>query len=80
MFLAADEQSAGATAWLAVLICVAVALAVLFVAALLSVLRAPLPPSARIAWVLGVFVFPLLGPVVWFTVGRRATPSVAARR
>lgn len=76
MSLAADGQSAGAIAWLVVLICVAAALLVLFVAALVSVLRAPLSPAARVAWVLGVLVFPLVGPVAWFTVGRRATPQV----
>lgn len=53
---------------------VALGLVVLFIAALVSVLRSPrLASGGKAVWVLLVFVFPLLGPLVWFIWGRHSS-------
>lgn len=44
----------------------------LFIAALVSILGKHMMSSDRKAvWVLVVFVFPVLGPLLWFTIGRK---------
>lgn len=50
---------------------VAVALLVLWIAALISVLGAPIGCGAKILWLLVVFALPFLGSVLWFVAGRR---------
>lgn len=73
MLFASEAATAGSVAWLVVVLCVVVALLAVFVAALVSVLRAPgLGGAARAVWVVAVLVFPLLGPLAWFFAGRRA--------
>ena len=52
---------------------------VLFVVGVISVARAPsLTSTARAVWILALLVFPLLGSLVWFTVGRRSAQQAAA--
>jgi hypothetical protein len=63
--------------WLVVVIAATIALAALFVAAAVSVVRSPrLTSTGRVLWIVALLVFPLLGPVVWFLVGRRSTAQV----
>lgn len=43
----------------------------LFISALLSILKTPnVSTTARAVWVVITFVFPILGPLVWFVTGR----------
>lgn len=49
----------------------AVALLVFWIAALVSVLGAPIGCGAKILWLLVVFALPFLGSVLWFVAGRR---------
>lgn len=51
--------------------------AVLWVAALVSVLRTTTAGRALV-WVVLTLVFPVLGPVVWFAVGRRLERATTA--
>lgn len=44
---------------------------VLFIAALVSVLRSPLTGAMKLVWVVVAFIAPFLGPVLWFVIGRR---------
>jgi cytochrome c oxidase assembly factor CtaG len=55
-----------------VIIILMIAAAVLFIAALVSIIKAPRASTGeRVIWVLVVLILPLLGPLVWFIVGRR---------
>ncbi|MFB2584601.1 PLDc N-terminal domain-containing protein [Herbiconiux liukaitaii] len=55
-----------------VIILLSIAAFVLFIAALISIIRAPRASAAeRVIWVLVVLILPLLGSIVWFAVGRR---------
>jgi Phospholipase_D-nuclease N-terminal len=77
VLFAADGQSAGSVAGLGIAVVVGLALLALFVAALLSVLRSTrLTGTGRIVWIIAVLVFPLLGPLAWFLVGRRSSAEV----
>lgn len=60
---------AGMTTLLMVLI-VAVPV-LLFIAALVSIIRADLSGMGRFLWIVVSLAFPLAGPIVWFIVGRR---------
>ncbi|MBD8506027.1 PLDc N-terminal domain-containing protein [Hoyosella sp. G463] len=63
-----DAVSIGLVILLAV---VAIAALVLFIAALVSVLSSTvLSGVGKIVWILLIFVFPLLGPLLWFFLGR----------
>ena len=53
----------------------AVGTVVLWVVALGQVLRRPQAGTAQVAWVLVIVLLPLLGAVLWFTVGRRQTSA-----
>ncbi|WP_157156764.1 MULTISPECIES: PLD nuclease N-terminal domain-containing protein [unclassified Diaminobutyricimonas] len=44
----------------------------LFVWAIVSVAQTPAEPTPKVLWVLVVLFFPLLGPILWFTIGRPA--------
>jgi hypothetical protein len=58
--------------WHVVLIIAILAAFVLFIAALISIVRAPRASMGeRVIWVLVVLIMPLLGSIVWFAVGRR---------
>jgi hypothetical protein len=59
------------------LLLVSAAGAVLWVCALVSVLRTAIAWRA-VVWVLVTLVFPVLGPVVWFVVGRDHERAVDA--
>ncbi|MGI5507324.1 PLD nuclease N-terminal domain-containing protein [Lentzea sp. CA-135723] len=50
------------------------ALLVFWIAALVSVLAAPVGCGAKILWLLVVFALPFVGSLLWFVVGRRTTP------
>ncbi|GGC67029.1 PLDc N-terminal domain-containing protein [Hoyosella rhizosphaerae] len=63
-------------AWTAV----AAVAVVLLVAAVVSVLRTPV--ESRVAgalWMLGVILFPIIGPLAWFAVGRSAVRAKITR-
>ncbi|MEU0877133.1 PLD nuclease N-terminal domain-containing protein [Lentzea sp. NPDC005914] len=49
----------------------AAALLIFWIAALVSVLGAPIGCGAKILWLLVVFALPFLGSVLWFVAGRR---------
>ncbi|MGI9031557.1 MAG: PLDc N-terminal domain-containing protein [Ilumatobacteraceae bacterium] len=58
----------GAAVLLAVIV---IALVVLFIAALVSIVRTSrLSGGGKLLWVVIVFVFPLIGSIVWFAFGR----------
>jgi hypothetical protein len=58
--------------WHVVLLLISLAAFVLFIAALVSIVRAPRASTGeRVIWVLVVLILPLLGSIVWFAVGRR---------
>lgn len=43
---------------------------VLDIVALVSVFGAPMETRARILWIILILVLPLLGPILWFLLGR----------
>lgn len=52
---------------------VALLAVVLFITSLISILASPrYTGGAKILWIIGVFVFPVAGPLVWFLGGRTA--------
>ncbi|RMB77776.1 PLDc_N domain-containing protein [Rhodococcus sp. SBT000017] len=52
---------------------------VLFVAALVSIIRSPnYTVAGRAVWIFVVLAFPFLGPLVWFVWGRKSTFAVDA--
>ncbi|MGV9368084.1 PLD nuclease N-terminal domain-containing protein [Amycolatopsis sp. NPDC003731] len=55
------------------------AFAVLFLAALVGILRSPLTGGMKLVWVVFAFCAPFLGSVLWFLFGRRDA-AVAVRR
>lgn len=44
---------------------------VMFVSALVGVLRSPMTPGMKLVWTVASFAAPVLGPLVWFMFGRR---------
>ncbi|HWD01563.1 MAG TPA: PLD nuclease N-terminal domain-containing protein [Amycolatopsis sp.] len=50
---------------------------ILFLAALVSVLGSPLTGGMKVVWVVFAFCAPLLGPLLWFFVGRRSAEAGA---
>jgi hypothetical protein len=53
--------------------------AALFIVALISIARNRTYSSGgTVVWALIVFAFPMLGPVLWFSVGRRARQDLPA--
>lgn len=58
----------------------AVALLIFWIAALISVLGAPIGCGAKILWLLVVFALPFLGSVLWFVAGRRSAGSYGVIR
>ena len=50
---------------------------VLFIAALVSIIRSPnYTVAGRAVWIFVVLAFPFLGPLVWFIWGRKSTFAV----
>lgn len=78
MLLATDAaRSAGSVVGAVLALIVVAGLVALFVAAVVSVLRSPrLTGTGRILWIIAVLIFPLLGPLAWFLVGRRSSAEV----
>lgn len=73
----ADAESIFTGVWLAVVVVVGLALLALFIAGVVSVLRSPrLTTTGRALWILGMLVFPLLGPLAWFVFGRRSNATI----
>ncbi|MFF1252679.1 PLD nuclease N-terminal domain-containing protein [Pseudarthrobacter sp. NPDC058329] len=63
-------------AWDAMVTIVSVCLAALFVAALVSILRSKnQTPAGTALWVLVALAVPVLGPLLWFIAGRKATQA-----
>ncbi|GLY47020.1 PLD nuclease N-terminal domain-containing protein [Lentzea sp. NBRC 102530] len=74
-FALSDQNAGWLEGGLLVLVALgAVALLVFWIAALFSVLGAPIGCGAKILWLLVVFALPFLGSLLWFVVGRRMTP------
>lgn len=72
-----DAESAAAGVWLVIVLAAIAAQIVLFVAGVVSALRsARLTTTGRVAWIVAMFVFPLLGPLAWFGFGRRGTAEI----
>ncbi|WP_208322643.1 MULTISPECIES: PLD nuclease N-terminal domain-containing protein [unclassified Salinibacterium] len=40
--------------------------------ALVSIAHTPSEPTPKVLWVLVVLFFPLIGPILWFVIGRSA--------
>lgn len=70
--LAQDDNQLWGGAAIAVSVLLALAFAVFFVAALVSILRSPQSGGMKLVWVVFAFVAPFLGSLLWFLVGRRA--------
>lgn len=64
------------TAWHLLILLVALLPLIL---ALVSIIRSPrLSSGYKALWVIVVFVFPFLGPLVWFLFGRTMNPGPSA--
>lgn len=54
-----------------------VGLVTLFIAALVSVVKSPrLMAGGKLVWIVVVFCFPFLGPLVWFLWGRHVQTTM----
>jgi hypothetical protein len=53
---------------------VAIPLLLLWIAALVSILRHEHTPLV-VLWVIGTFFFPVMGPIAWFLIGRGVAES-----
>ena len=52
---------------------VAAVVAILFVSSLISILASPrYTGGGKLLWIIGIFVFPIAGPLVWWLGGRNA--------
>ncbi|GAA3437704.1 PLD nuclease N-terminal domain-containing protein [Kutzneria kofuensis] len=51
---------------------------VLYVVALVDVLRLDMDGSTRVGWVLGILVLPVVGAVAWLVFGRRTVRRASA--
>ncbi len=61
-------------AWEAATPLVGLVIAILFIAALISIMRnKQQTPVGTVLWILVVFAVPVLGPLVWFLTGSRST-------
>lgn len=57
--------------WTSIVLLIGVLGSVLFVAAVVSIARTPYSSGiAQAVWILIVLAFPVLGPVLWFLVGK----------
>jgi hypothetical protein len=62
------------TQWLVMESVLALACIALFIAALIIIIRTKdQPPATIIVWVVITFVLPILGPLLWFIGGRKAS-------
>ncbi|MDD7944833.1 PLDc N-terminal domain-containing protein [Microbacterium sp. NE2HP2] len=52
---------------------VAAVVAILFISSLISILASPrYTGGGKLLWIIGIFVFPIAGPLVWWLGGRNA--------
>ncbi|WHE35238.1 PLDc N-terminal domain-containing protein [Microbacterium sp. BDGP8] len=52
---------------------VAAVVAILFISSLISILASPrYTGGGKLLWIIGIFVFPIAGPLVWWLGGRKA--------
>jgi hypothetical protein len=62
-----------ATSVVVVFAVVAALAAVLFISSLISILASPrYTGGGKLLWIIGIFVFPIAGPLVWWLGGRNA--------
>lgn len=62
-----------ATSVVVVFAVVAALAAVLFISSLISILASPrYTGGGKLLWIIGIFVFPIAGPLVWWLGGRKA--------
>lgn len=48
----------------------------MFITALVQILsRIPMPTEAKILWCLVVWILPLLGPILWWSIGSKQHPN-----
>lgn len=51
--------------------------ALLFIAALISIVTSTLDGGMKVVWLVFAFIAPFIGSLLWFLVGRKRTPNVA---
>lgn len=56
--------------WHVLVILIAIALFVLFVVAVVGIVKTSARVSDKALWILIAFFLPLIGPVLWFTLGK----------
>ncbi len=56
---------------------VGVILLVLDLIALISVFKSSASGGAKLAWAIGIIIFPLVGLVVWFLAGPKGSAAIA---
>lgn len=62
-----------ATSVVVVFAVVAALAAILFISSLISILASPrYTGGGKLLWIIGIFVFPMIGPLVWWLGGRNA--------
>ncbi|MCZ4067909.1 PLDc N-terminal domain-containing protein [Microbacterium sp. H37-C3] len=62
-----------ATSVVVVLAVIAALAAILFISSLISILASPrYTGGGKLLWIIGIFVFPIAGPLVWWLGGRKA--------
>ncbi len=62
-----------ATSVVVVLAVIAALAAILFISSLISILASPrYTGGGKLLWIIGIFVFPIAGPLVWWLGGRNA--------
>ncbi|GAA3181658.1 MULTISPECIES: PLD nuclease N-terminal domain-containing protein [Streptomyces] len=60
---------------IAVMAAVVLAFVVLFIGALVSILKARMDAGMKLVWVVFAFIAPFLGSLLWFLIGRRSLPA-----
>lgn len=64
------------TGWEVMVIIAGAIVAALFVGALISIARdRNQTPAGKLLWLLIVLALPVLGPIVWFLIGRTTSPT-----
>lgn len=49
---------------------------ILDIIAIISILKSGLGMGAKLLWILGVILLPVIGMIAWFLIGNKTTPSV----
>ncbi|MGZ0069411.1 PLDc N-terminal domain-containing protein [Microbacterium sp. Yaish 1] len=72
-WLPRDWMPGVATSVVVVLAVVAALAAILFISSLISILASPrYTGGGKLLWIVGIFVFPIAGPLVWWLGARNA--------